>query len=212
MIQASPSLTLSRRHGPSWLNFQEKKRDIWSRPMAVMQREAEAREKQPTETLLVYYFQKLNLLMKAFPESLEATHVSRIRARFNDAQADRYIRETQSLKSLANEIRQYDDHLKLHPVPTMVKNSYSTFTPRAGYVGRTTVPKPTTATPLTKPKLLLPASSKEATKEREKASEYAKRNLLRIRTIDDRVNPATGKKTRSFLRTDGLPKFIERLC
>jgi len=135
-----------------WVNFQEKMRDVWSRPMAVTQREAEAREKQPTETFLIYYFQKLNMLMKAFPESLEATHVSRIRARFNDAQADRYIRETQSLRNLANEIKQYDDHLKLHPVasvalPRPTNNSYSNFTPRAGYVDRsldkTNVLKPT---------------------------------------------------------------------
>jgi len=43
-------------------------------------------------------------------------------------------------------------------------------------------------------------------------AEYVKRNLMRIKTIDERINPATGKKTRSFLRTDGLPKFIERPC
>lgn len=74
-----------------WLNFAPKMREIWAKPLAVAQREAEDRYKMPGETFHQYFFTKLKLLTSAFPESLPATHISRIRAKFNDAQADRYI-------------------------------------------------------------------------------------------------------------------------
>ena len=116
-----------------WFNFQEKMRDTWAKPSAVSQREAEDHQKLPNETFLVYYFQKLAMLMRVFPESHEATHISKIRAKFNDVQADRYIHEKHNLKAFTSEIRQYDNHLKLHDFTTkppirMPQNSYSSFT------------------------------------------------------------------------------------
>ncbi|KAF8459830.1 hypothetical protein BDZ91DRAFT_734338 [Kalaharituber pfeilii] len=35
---------------------------------------------------------------------------------------------------------------------------------------------------------------------------------LRIQTIEDRINPVTGKKTRSFRNKSGAIKFLERPC
>lgn len=60
-----------------WLNFMHKMREIWARPMAVAQREAEDRLKLPGETYHQFFFTNLKLLTSAFPESLAATHISR---------------------------------------------------------------------------------------------------------------------------------------
>ena len=80
-----------------------------------MQREAEDRSKQKDETLLIHYFQKLRLLTVAFLKSRESTHIGRIRAKFNDAQPNRYFRELGLLLAFASEIPRYDDHIKLYP-------------------------------------------------------------------------------------------------
>ena len=115
-----------------WFNFHEKMREAWAKSIAVSQRETEDHQKLPNEIFLVYYFQKLAMLMQVFPESYEATHISRIRAKFNDTQANRYIHEKYNFKTFASEIRQYDDYLKLYPFLTkpsirMPQNSYSSF-------------------------------------------------------------------------------------
>jgi len=101
-----------------WLNFMQKVREVWSKPLAVAQREAEDRAKLPNETFHQFFFSKLKLLpvTSAFPESHSMTHISRIRAKFNDAQADRYIREKHSITAFSEECREYDEHLKMHPV------------------------------------------------------------------------------------------------
>ena len=167
-----------------WFNFQEKMREAWAKPIAVSQREAEDRQKLPNETFLVYYFQKLAMLMRAFPESHEATHISRIRAKFNDAQADRYIREKHNLKAFASEIRQYDDHLKLHPSMTkppirMPQNSYSSFTQRTAPTAPTTATQHSIAGSSQQPRrLTITAGTNDAAVQR--AENYKKRNLLRI--------------------------------
>ncbi|KAF8437748.1 hypothetical protein BGX38DRAFT_1273868 [Terfezia claveryi] len=89
-----------------WFNLQMKMRETWLKSISVTQREAEDRCKLPEEPFLIYYFQKLQMLAMAFPESKEATHIARIRAKFNNAQADCYIREQDSLSYFASEIRQ----------------------------------------------------------------------------------------------------------
>ena len=202
-----------------WFNFQVKMRETWSKSIAVTQREAEDRSKQKDETFLIYYFQKLRLLTTAFPESREATHIVRIRAKFNDAQADRYIREHDSLAAFASEIRRYDDHIKLHPPTTKYVPSYfgpsyrpsNTTNPSDSSI-TSAAPNISGQNPNLKPRLTLPVNNKEKTRERDKSSEYNRRMELHIKSIAERKNPTTGKYTRSFLRADGIPKFIERPC
>ncbi|KAF8429488.1 hypothetical protein BGX38DRAFT_1146949 [Terfezia claveryi] len=197
-----------------WFNFQVKMREAWSKSISVTQREAEDRHKLPEETFLIYYFQKLRMLAMAFPESKEATHIARIRAKFNDAQADRYIREQESLSRFASEIRLYDDHLKLHPpkkptYPSRPPYQTSSSTPYSKYQSN---PGPVPLQPMPKARLLLPVTTQEGAKARDRTVEYTKRNEVRMKTIADRLNPATNKRTRSFLRSDGTVKFIERPC
>ncbi|KAF8434025.1 hypothetical protein BGX38DRAFT_1275749 [Terfezia claveryi] len=60
--------------------------------------------------------------------------------------------------------------------------------------------------------MLLPATAQEGVKARDRSAEYMKRNKARVRSIADCVNPATNKKTRSFLRSDWVAKFIEQPC
>src|SRR5258706_6564904 len=169
-----------------WLNFQIKMRETWSKSIAVTQREAEDRSKQNDETFLIYYFQKLRLLTAAFPESHEATHISRIRAKFNDAQADRYIREKHNLKAFASEIRLYDDHLKLHPSMTkpsirMPQNSYSSFIQRTAATAPTNATQHSTAGSSQQPRrLAITLGTNDVAVQR--AENYKKRNLLRIQS------------------------------
>ncbi|RPB17995.1 hypothetical protein L211DRAFT_854596 [Terfezia boudieri ATCC MYA-4762] len=196
-----------------WFNFQMKMRETWLKSISVTQREAEDRCKLPEEPFLIYYFQKLRMLAMAFPESKETTHIARIRAKFNDAQADHYIREQDSLSRFASEIRQYDDHLKLHPPVKSTQHTRSPYqttssTPYSRYQNNAGL---ATQQPL-RSRLLLPATAHEAPKARDRAAEYSKRNEARVKTIADRLNPATNKKTRSFLRSDRVVKFIERPC
>jgi len=99
-----------------WLYFMQKMREVWSKPLVVAQREAEDRTKLPNEMFYQFFFSKLKLLTSAFPESHSTTHISRIRAKFNDMQADRYIRERQSIAAFGEECREYDKHLKMYPV------------------------------------------------------------------------------------------------
>jgi len=47
-----------------WLNFMQKMRDVWSKPLAVIQREAEDRAKLPSETFHQLFFSKLKLLLE----------------------------------------------------------------------------------------------------------------------------------------------------
>src|SRR5258706_13586228 len=151
-----------------WLNFQIKMRETWSKSIAVTQREAEDRSKQNDETFLIYYFQKLRLLTAAFPESREATHIARIRAKFNDAQADRYIREHESLLVFASEIRYYDDHIKLHPLVTKYVPTFgpsyrhsNTTNPPASTTGSSMPPSAIGQNPNSRPRLNLPTSGKD---------------------------------------------------
>ncbi|KAF8439658.1 hypothetical protein BGX38DRAFT_1273241 [Terfezia claveryi] len=81
-----------------WTNFMQKMRDIWAKPLAVAQREAEDRSKLSNESFHQFFFSKLKLLTN--------THISRIRAKFNDAQADRYIRERHSITAFGEECRE----------------------------------------------------------------------------------------------------------
>ena len=92
-----------------------KMREVWSKPMAVAQREAEDRPKLAGESYYQFYFMKLKLLTSAFPESLAATHISRICSKF-DADADKFIRERFNIAAFGEECREYDEYLKFHPV------------------------------------------------------------------------------------------------
>lgn len=212
-----------------WFNFQMKMREVRAKPISVTQREAEDRAKEANKTFLVYYFHKLRLLATAFPESLEATHISRIRAKFNDAQADRYIQEQESLRLFAAEIRQYNDHLKLHPPTTAgsaapSSRGYRQFPYPLGSQPTAEATLTTSATKAiapsktsntaypSKPRLALPSTVQDNTQDSAKNNDYKKQNNIRIKTIQDRVNPGNNKPTRSFLRSDGNPKFIERPC
>jgi len=94
-----------------WINFMHNMREVWAKPMAVAQREAEKRVKLPAESFHQYFFSKLKALSSAFPKSLPATHISCIRAKFNDAQADRYIRERHNIAVFGKEYYEHDKHI-----------------------------------------------------------------------------------------------------
>ena len=46
----------------------------------------------------------------------------------------------------------------------------------------------------------------------EKVETFKRRADARLRTMAERIDPTTNKKTRSFQRRDGTVKFIERPC
>ena len=187
-----------------WLYFMQKMREVWSKPLAVAQREAEDRAKLPNETFHQFFFSKLKLLTSAFPESHSTTHISRIRAKLNDAQADRYIRERHSIAAFGEECREYDEHLKMHPVGVNRR-------PQFTYPSH----QPTQAPPVTgstPPKRLLGWKDPPPTTKSDRVDAYRRRVDARARTVEERLNPATNKKVRSFLRNDGTVKYIERPC
>ncbi|KAI5797347.1 hypothetical protein DFH27DRAFT_526122 [Peziza echinospora] len=188
--------------GPScWFRFASAMREVWSKSIAATQREAEDRSKLHSESFIQYYFEKLKLLQAAFPESAHSTHISRIRARFNDAQADRFIREQTDLIVFSDQCRQYDDHLKLHPVSQRINQ----FTYPSGGTARyrqqlqpaittraaTAPPSSTLATPV--PLVLTRDSSSAAPPSRVKDTSRQSRPDVRLTTVADRLNPATGK-------------------
>ncbi|KAI5809713.1 hypothetical protein DFH27DRAFT_521368 [Peziza echinospora] len=206
--------------GPGcWFRFASAMREVWSKSIAARQREAEDRYKLPTESFIQYYFQKLKLLQASFPESAHSTHISRIRARFNDAQADRFIREQQDLLVFSEQCRQYDDHLKLHPVNQRITQ----FTFPSGSSGRyrtsatsldtraATAP-PQSAPPSTTAPRPTRETNSAAPQPRPRDSGTKRRPDARLATVSERINPATGKMERSFTRLDGTVKYLERSC
>ena len=156
---------------------------------------------------------KLKLLTSAFPESLTATHISRILSKF-DADADKFIREHFNIAAFSEECREYDEHLKFHPVHrnrqrfvylTMAgPNPASTQGPSTGpYTKLQTPPAANTANlasgPVQRKQISWPA-------------QFERKADNRIKTVMDRMDLTTGRKTRSFQRQDGTVKFIERAC
>src|SRR5258705_12433174 len=98
----------------------------------------------------------------------------------------------------------------LRPAVRTAQNSYSSFTQWNTLATPIAQPLPQ-APPSKQPRRLgITAGTNDVAAQ--KAENYKKRNLLRIKTIEDRINPATGKKSRSFIRSDGTPKLIERPC
>ena len=65
---------------------------------------------EPDETFHQFLLAKLKMLSRAFPESLPATHISRIRSKFGDSKANRFIREKHDLMMFGEECREYDEH------------------------------------------------------------------------------------------------------
>ncbi|KAI5807580.1 hypothetical protein DFH27DRAFT_640476 [Peziza echinospora] len=201
-----------------WLRFAAAMREVWSKSIAARQREAEDRCKLSSESFIQYYFEKLKLLQAAFPESAHSTHISRIRARFNDAQADRFIREQQDLVAFSDQCRQYDDHLKLHPVPVQRLNQFAFPSGTSARYKqlqpaslRAATAPPATSAPTT---MSIPVreTASAAPPSRQKDSTRQRRPDVRLSTVADRINPATGKSERSFARSDGTLKFLERSC
>jgi len=172
--------------------------------MAVAQREVEDRVKQPGESFHQYFLSKLKVLSSAFPESLPATHISRVRAKFNDAQVNRYIRERNNIAMFGEECHKYDEHIKLHPRASL----YRGFQYPPSTAATTSTPQPLPAWKL----LVFPSKPVRDRGKREAAKAYRARIDARTRSIADHVDPATNKRTRSFLRKDGSIKFIEWPC
>ena len=217
-----------------WQNFVQMMRDTWGKPLAVAQREAEERYKRPNETFHQFFFAKLKMLSNAFPESIPATHISRMRSKFGDSRANRFIREKYDLSIFGEECREYDEHLKMHPEDSTRKPSRYTFAPPgsfdtlnqlSGY--RTQMKKPFNSLDnpptLTSPPTATPSAApgtgnitrKQLTwpgRKNEKGEAFRRRTDARIRIVADRLDPTTNKKIRSFQRGDGTIKFIERPC
>ena len=186
-----------------WLNFMHKMREIWSKPMAVAQREAEDRPKLPEESYYQFFFTKLKLLTSAFPESLAATHLSRIRSKF-DADADKFICECQSIATFGEECREYDEHLKFHPVArNRQRFTYPTMYPPSGNPN-TNVILPTLHQNVNQ--LNPHLNSHQNTdpnpnlqrKQTTWPTRFERRVDNRLKTVIDRMDLTTGKKTCSF--------------
>ena len=211
-----------------WLYCIQKMREVWSKPLAVAQREAEDRAKLPNETFHQFFFSKLKLLTSAFPEFYSMTHISRIRAKFNDMQADRYIRERQSIAAFGEECREYDEHLKMYPVggnsgglgrrPQFAYPSLHQTTPSphqtsptsaggspVGMTGGTNMPAQSE-------KRLVGWRDPSPASRSDRVDAYKRRIDTHAKTVEERLNSTTNKKVRSFLHNDGTMKYIERLC
>ncbi|KAI5781097.1 hypothetical protein DFH27DRAFT_617209 [Peziza echinospora] len=173
-----------------------------------------------------YYFEILKLLQAAFPESAHSTYSSSIRACFNDAQTDCFIRKQQDLLLFSEQCWQYDYHLKLHPVqvqqrvnqftfPSGTSAKYRQSTQTPGYFlsnsSAATAPPataPTNATPLP----MQPCNTSSAAPTLRPRDPTKHRQEARLTTVADRLNPATKKTERSFMQLDGTVKFLERSC
>jgi len=189
-----------------WINFMYHMREVWANPMAVAQREAEERSKLLGELFHQYFFSKLKVLSSAFPETLQAMHISRIRAKFNDAQADRYIRERNNIIVFGEECCEYDKHIKLHP-RAYIHRSFQYL-----YTSVPTLSQPQMGHSQSSRRLLtLPSKPRDGAKT-ETAKAYKTRIEARAKSIAERVNPTTNKRARYFLCRDGTIKFIERPC
>ena len=186
-----------------WINFMHKMREIWSKPMAVAHKEAEDRPKLPGEGYHQYFFTKLKLLTGAFPESLAVMHISRIHSKF-DADADKFIRERFSIAAFGKECREYDEHLKFHPVSRNRR--------RFEYPSPTGTNPALARTPVTGLNNTNPATAPQERKQITWPARFEKRTDNRIKMVMERVDVTTGKKACSFQRQDGTIKFIERPC
>jgi len=170
-----------------WKRFGTLMLSTWRKPIGVSQMEANERSKLPMETFVEYYFHKLKLLSIAYPNHDEATYIMYIRSKLNDAQADRFVRERSSLTRLVEEMRAYDDHLTMHPT-TAARHKPTPFaypTPPGLALGGVPGSSSTTSS---KPSHRLLTSQADTKK-------YDRKG-----TVQDRVNPATMKPQRSFVR------------
>ncbi|KAI5805615.1 hypothetical protein DFH27DRAFT_651949 [Peziza echinospora] len=195
-LMLSPGIVqLITEHEGCWKRFVLKMRKTWDRLLSTRQRMADERTKLSSESFATYYFTKLKLLTAAYPECEDVTLISRIRAGFNDSEADLYIRERTSLLRFINECRQYDEHLKAHP-----KRSKFNY-PAAPQSNRLSTQK--TDAQINCVPSLQPQAEEPAMRQRKDT---------RVDTLADRFNPVTKKSEKSFLRKDGTVVFLDRPC
>lgn len=191
----------------------------WAKPLAIRQNEAGQRAKMPNKSYTEYCINKADLCKLAYPDSTEQTIIEKIRSRM-DIEADKFCNEMYSLDNFTTELIRYDHILSRSLVlyqnsPNPYQNkrdnpqfdfgfrndnhSYNRFNTLASL--ERTNPLASGSTAQTGNRLPVRALDNGR-------QDPAQRKL----SIKDRMNPATGKMTRSFTNCRGETKFIKRPC
>lgn len=166
----------------------------WAKSEGIRQDDADNRRKLPTETYTQYCIEKKHLCRMAYPDAAESTIIVKIRSKL-DREASHFCREKRNLERFLDEMIDYDESIGLFNSNNVIQEKPNRRREQQN-VGNTQPNNPT--------RLAITSGS---------SSESGRQDPHQRRlTIKDRMNPETGKMTKSFTDRNGKTIFIDRPC